>query len=775
MPGDQLQNYDMVIEFSEQAYNNLFGALFDSGNFICNIVGDVTSFLHLPSLPCPVPLVSVSFDVPTDITLPSGTSNVVDVRVQLGQNSSTGSLRFVAKVDVDHTSTAAGQLDLVQVDLSATGLLYTTITLNTPVGSITNTNDALTKALKAIGSLPVVPVPVNRTSTAPTDIVSADIHLIDDQSPQSLDASALLLTFGGGTPGNQAGFTQSFIPVGKTGAIGVGFDWICRIIRPQLAAALKIPVSDFDAPCSLNTSVSLPGDHDPKLTALELTLVDGAIHVSAAVSADGTGWSATATVGGSILIQVVNGNLVIKSSIDNPDINVSLDWWVYLAAAVIGAIIGGIIGGVIGAIIGAVLIPLVTWLASNLLNGIINAIAAKIVNALQGLNLNIDVSAIGLNIFFQSATLDDIVIGAQVNVTENAPIRSEGTITVLNGQWFDLDNGKVGDHTLAGADMAWDGEKMSLRTLDTLCCSELARTWETFFDLARYQLYGLYYAAPVSIPENELAREISIFGIELSILPTLLVYAVQTNEERYSVIQVVQVTESSIVVRYRTYEKPLPVVQIVGGFDTTVKTLAGGHGIVGVGIKEEDAEFTPSIPVVAARAALASSSSAPPESPVLNCADRAKLGITGPGTWTISVPTTLSEVGVFQAVTENFDGTKYEWSVNRKKLTANSGTLDIQGVSLGYAISDGKTITFTPGPSSSGTIWFELAVIVVDTTDDSHVSTSRCIEVVLTGSTTTRQAVASFPVYQQAFASVFGSLEIPAASNPQGATGTQIQ
>jgi len=760
MPGDQLQNYDMAIEFSEQAYNNVFGALFDSGNFICNLVSEVTNFLHVPSLPCPIPLVSVSFDVPTDISLPAGTADVVDVNVQLGHNGSTGSLRFVARVNVNHATTAAGQIDLVQVDLSTAGLLYTTISLNTPVGPVTSTNGALTKALNAIGSIPVVPVPVNRTSTAPTDIISADVHLIDDHSTQDLDASALLLTFGGGTPGNRNGFTQGFVPAGETGAIGLSFDWLCRIIRPQLASALGIKASDFDAPCSLNTSVSLPGDHDPHLTALELTLVDGAIHVSASVSADDTGWSATGTVGGSILIAVTDGKLVIKSNIDNPNIDVNLDWWVYLAAAVVGAIIGGILAGVIGAIVGAILVPLITWLASNLLNGLINSIAEKIVDALKALNLNVDVSAIGLNIVFQDVTLDDIVIGSQINVTENAPIRSEGTITVLNGQWLDLDNGRVGDHTLAGADIAWDGEKKWLRTLDTLCCSELARTGGMYFDMARYQLYGLYYSAPISVPESELAREVDVFGIDIATIPTMLVYAVQTNEERYSIVQVVQVADSGIVVRYRTFEKALPVVQIVGGFDSSVTVPSRGHGIVGVDIQEDDAEFVPAIPAIAAAGAAQNS-------PSLTCEDRAKLGITGAGTWTFPLPTTLSEVGVFQAVTEDFDGKKYEWSVDRKKLTANSGSLSIQGAAVGYQVA-GETITIKPG--SSGSFWFELGVTVV-AADNSEVSTSRCIEYVPNG-TTTKEMVASFPVYQRAFVTTFGSLEIPATS--QDATGAQI-
>ena len=356
MPGNQLNNFDLVVELSEQFYNDVLGVFFDTGGFICNLFSDLTNFLHIPSLPCPIPKVSVSFDVPTDISIPAGTRDIVDVTVALisaDNLSSIGTLRFVARVNVNRTTFAGVQnVDLIHVDLSASGLLYTNININTPVGPINNTNDALTKALNSLGSIPIAPIPTNPGSNSPIDIISANTRVIDDHSPQDLDASALLLTFGGGAQGNPDGFTQSFVPQGTTGAVGLSFDWICRFIRPHLASALNIPVSDFDPPCRLNTPISLSGDHNPKLTALELTLVDGAIHISAGVSASDTGWSATATVGGSILISVENGNLIVKTDIDDPNIDVSLDWWVYLAAAVVGAIIGGIIAGVIGAIVG---------------------------------------------------------------------------------------------------------------------------------------------------------------------------------------------------------------------------------------------------------------------------------------------------------------------------------------------------------------------------------------------------------------------------------------
>ena len=763
MTGSQLSNFDLAIEFSEDAYRRMLGAFIDGGNFLCNVLHDVTSFLHLPDVPCPHFVPTILFDVPTDVPLPPGTMDIVDVRLDLLSDSTTiGKLRFIAKVVVDHTSTAAGQIDLVKVDLSTSGLLYSHLEL----GAINDTNHALTQALNHIALIPLLPVPVNRSSTSPTDIVSADSRIIDDSSPANLDGSALLLTFGGGTPGNRNGFSQSFVPVGETGAIGVNFDWLCRIIRPQLADALGVPRDAFSPPCRLNRSVPLPGDHDPKLEALELTLDNGAIHVTATVSASGTGWSGTGTVGGRISMSVDSGHLKITSDIDDPNIDVSLDWWVWLASAVVGAIVGGIIGGVIGAIIGAILAPLITWLAEHLLNGLINDIANRIADALRALNLNVDVSAIGLNIVFQEVHIDDIVIGAQVAVTDNSPVRSMGIITVNNGQWVDLDNGCVADSNLPGADMAWDGTRPS-RKIRTLCCSRLARTGHAAFDMCRFELYGLSYNRPEAIPEAEFGTLITfpeIFGMPLApdiFIPNLLVYAVETNEQRYSMIQVVEVTKDYVKLAYKTYEKTLPKVQIVGGFDyEPTSTFLGPAKIVGSTHKIEAVQFKASVP-----ASIQTSSSA---GGLSTCEQRAKHGVTEVGVWTGPVIVKMSKVGAFKAVVENFAATKYEWLINRKKLTSNQGFLQLQNVKVAY---DVKHALITIKPDSDNPFWFELAVIV-SAKDGSSISTARCVEVSGT-KTVDKPHMVTFPIYQQAFTQTFGSLEVPYIP-PKRGTPTEL-
>ncbi len=802
MTGSQLNGFDLVIEFSEQAYKDILSGVFDSGTFLCDLFNGLITRLGLPPSPCPsIFTADISFDVPTDIpSLPAGTSDVVDVRIALGEGGSVGSLRFVAKIDVDRTTIGSGQIDLVRVNLSPSGLLFTNVRL----GPFNNTNGALTGALNSIGMIPLLPIPVQRGSTSPTAIVRADNHIIDDRSPGDLDASAILLTFGGGSPGNAGGFTASVVPAGNTGAIGISFDWLGRIIRPQLASALGTPESSFDAPCRLNRSIPLPGDHNPRLTALELRLGDGdVINISATVAASDTGWSATGRVSGSIEMKIQDGRLIIKSNIDDPEIDVDLDWWVYLVGAVIGAIIGGIIAGVIGAIVGAILVPLILWIVEQQLDGLINDVAHRIADVLRQLNLNVDVEAVGLNILFQEVHIDDIVIGSDIVVKTEAPIKSEGVITVQNGQWFDLDSGSVGDSTLASADMALEvvesasaGSVRTLlpgrRQLRTLCCSRLARTGKSTFDIPRYALYGLDYNSPSSIPDAEFAVAVNLLPpipwltVPTLYFPTMMVYAVETSEQRFSVIQVVEVTENLVKIRYRTFEKPIPRVRIVGEFKLEEEGVVGGGvrpglvaGIVGVDIAPEKAQFVPaaltaqqqqqaSSAAAAMKMAAATTTTTTAAARLPSCDDRPKLDTSSPGTWQVPVLWRRAKVGRFRAAVENLHAAKYQWSINRTDLSSSIGSVNLGGVTVRYTIEEGGD-KITLKPETNEKFYFELGVkVFAEEQDGSSVATSRCIEVAGT-SRVVKAAPVTWAIYQEAFGSAFGSLEVApqAVMSPQ--------
>ncbi|MDD1662405.1 MAG: hypothetical protein LUQ60_01485 [Methanomicrobiales archaeon] len=766
MPGDETKNFDLVIEIAEQAYRDILGALFDSNGIICSILGDLESSIPgFPHIPCGAFSIEVLFDVPTDISLPPGTADTVDVRMTIGEGGSAGSLRFVAGVDVDSTTAAGIDLDVVRVNLAGkTYYAKADITGVPDTGGIVS--GFFASALRGLGELLIFPVPVNRSSTSPTDLHSADVRIIDDTSPDDRDALAVLLTFGGGMPGDRAGFTRSFIPTGETGGIAVDFDWLCRIIRPRLASALGIPESDFDAPCRLNTTVRIDEDNEVDLTRLELTLVDGAIQVTAAVRKSGTGYSATGTVSGRIRVAVQAGNLVIQSQVDNPDIDIDLDWWVWLAAAVIGAIIGGVISGVIGAIVGAILAPLITWLATEIIEGLIQDITSKVVDAVG--SLNFQVPAVGLNLVFQEVFIDDVVVGCDVKATDTAPIRASGVMVVRNGQRFNLDNGLVGDETLAGADMVWEGLG-NARRLRTLCAVKLARTGTSAFDgFTRYRMYGLPYAKPATVPITELAiilpGFLGGFGIA-TYLETNLVYGVRTDEDRYSLIQAIEVKDDQVRIAYQTYEKVLPSIEIRGGFRYEGGLAGATGGIVREGdlasarrVVTDDSRV-PCQPAQATPAPARGGTVQPSPDPCIAMkAGPSRLpGYTLPGMFPVLQ-------GRFQARTMAVtQPVKRKWSINGKPLDQNEGSVTADGLKLAYSI-DGDTITMTPKAGSGGS--FELGATAKDA-EGITLATSRCVELAGSKSAPVR-GTPSWTVFRDEYRGTFGSLEVASAGETIG-------
>ena len=140
------------------------------------------------------------------------------------------------------------------------------------------------------------------------------------------------------------------------------------------------------------------------------------------------------------------------------------------------------------------------------------------------------------------------------------------------------------------------------RELRVVCLSELARTWQTFFDLPRYDLYGLQYTEDVIVPESELAIRNplysgSILGGMFPFFPTDEVYGVETDEGRYSVIQVVDVRMDHIMVKYKTFETDTPNAQLSGGVLSSqpAQIAATSNSTVGIDIKRGEAQFVPAV------------------------------------------------------------------------------------------------------------------------------------------------------------------------------------
>ena len=233
---------------------------------------------------------------------------------------------------------------------------------------------------------------------------------------------------------------------------------MCRIISPALEEALSLPDGSFED-CRLTRTVRIDKDNEVDLTRLELVLDNGFIRVTAVVKKSGFCYEATGSVTARLRIEVEDGRLIVQSEVEDPDIDIDIPWYCWVVGAVIGALLGGVLFGVIGAIVGAILVPLITWIASEVIEGIVEGVASKVADAINDASPEVDTPAVGINIIFQRVFIDGIVIKALVAPIDRVPIRSEGTLEIQDGQYIDLDNGKVGGETLPGADLLWTGSQ----------------------------------------------------------------------------------------------------------------------------------------------------------------------------------------------------------------------------------------------------------------------------------------------------------------------------
>jgi hypothetical protein len=733
MAGTQTSGFDLVMQFSEEAYEELLGVFFDESGILGSIVD------LIPGVESNEFTIDVSLDRPTDITLPAGAENPVDIRLGIGVGGSLATLRMVVGINVDRSES---DHDKVQIDFENT-IYYAEVTVagvHVPIPNLIN------RLSDIIPSIPILPVPVNRTSTAPTDITRVDFKIVDDTTAADFDATAAMFTFGGGAAGNAAAL-QRFVPEGARGAIGIFFSWLCRMAVPRLESSLELPAGSFDIgadSCSLNRSVDVG---DATLTRLVLRLEDGFIGVSARVTKSGFCYDASGDVSARMRLAITGGRLVANVEIDDPDVDVDIPWYCWLAGAVIGAVIGGVLFGVIGAIVGAVLVPLITWIASEVIEGTIEEVAQRITDAINDAVPDVDVPAFGVNILFQEVFIDDVVVTASFDVESHAPIRSQGTLTLANNSGVDLDSGKVVLAAAPEADVRWVGERDG-RKLETGCQAALARTGTTdFAGLARYQLYAFAYGTPSVVLLWELGLPNPFGGLFGGLFGDAFfesqrVFAVRTNEGRFAIVQVTEIENSSLRLRYKTFERSGLSVQITGDFKCVREFVAPiDAGVV----------FEPTRRAVAATGSPAAgplslvsrvSAALPLEK---DCDDEAasrRWGQQEPGIPPRSAlrphhPLAPLTTGVgyrtsrkqyaqarLDAVTSGISGTaEFLWLIGGDKLEGASGKKTVNGVEVSYSVS-GPHLVLTVAESARIELFVTVQVV------DEHgcsASASTCV------------------------------------------------
>jgi hypothetical protein len=755
VPGDETHGYDLVIEFAEQAYQEILTAIFDTDDFLSNGLLDPIGADDADGF-----RVSVLFDRPTDI--PASAQDPLDLRIEVGDVfDPVATLRMVVGVDVDRTGPDD---DLVRLNFADRLYLATARVHGIPVPGF----QALVRSRMPL--LPVLPIPVDRSSTSSVSLREADVHLVDDVGAGDLDASAFLLTFGGGAAGDRGAFSRSFISPGGNGGIAVAFPWLCRVISPRVDESLNLGGAFSD--CRLTRTVRIDDDGDVDLTELSMTMDDGFIRVSATVRKTGFCYEAEGTVAAKIFLAVVDGRLVVNSEVEDPDVDVDVPWYCYLAGAVIGGLVG-LLFGVIGAIVGAILIPLIMWISTETVEGVVQSAIDRVADALNAIAPDLNVPAVVLNLIFSDVFIDDVTIDCRVTAAGRAPVRCEGYLDVPNGSFVDLDRGVVGDKDLPSQDLSWLGE-LFFRRLEAVCGARLARTDRIHFDeVSRGTLYAFAYEAPnpVDLPElGSFDPFGGIFGGGGAGLfdETMRVFGVRTNEGRWSAIQAVEVEMDRIRIRYRTWERRMPSVEIHGGwtcdpgFDLPIdrgSVIFEPSDVLGVDVPTDPQPD----PCAGIRATVRDAL------PVEVIEQRRALELWRAGgklgTWTGTIRTTAREVARFDAVTQGFgDGPDVRWSVAGSPLSATSGEVDSGGgVVMQYTVSGRRLELRTKADAA---FEFLLEVRVQDQRGESA-EASRCVRFE-PGCDRDVRYLPPWREYLDVYLARFGVVEVPERSSDDG-------
>jgi hypothetical protein len=553
MAGNQTNGFDMVIEVSATTIQNLLSAAFDSDGLLGKLF---PSSYVLDSFS-----LSVSFNRPSDA--PSSSQNPIELLFELNfRGGITGQLRVVAEVNVDRSR---DNLDLVQIDFK-NGLHVCQVLING--ASLSIVNNYVSNKLKEL-SIPLIPVPVQRTSNNPMNARRADVKIIDDTTVTNNDALGVMLTYGGGTAGNLNAFTTAFAREGAGAAVAIKFGWICRNISPKIEEALGMSAGAFN-------NCSFRGNHEVSdgvsITELDITPTDDSIRLSGKVQKSGFCYTASGKIGANIFVGIVAGELRVRFETDDPEINVNIPWYCYVAGAIVGAALGGIILGVVGSIVGGVLIPLILYIAQSVVESTVQNIADRVTSAIGTGDLSVNLP--GISTILDTAFIDDLTVTYNMYPDEYAEVKSEGELTVKNGQFFDLDNGIIKDSSFSGADLRLIGSGQS-RRLRAQCGTSLAiGNMPAFQWVRRFHLYGLTYGLLDLIPFDQIGVYYTIPWHGSFYIPTNKVFAAKTSDGCYSVFQVTAITSSQFKIRYRTYQLESFTVRI-SGFFSCFPYLAG--------------------------------------------------------------------------------------------------------------------------------------------------------------------------------------------------------
>ena len=493
---DRTSGYDMLVQISESELNDQLATAFLAGGLIPpsmtipvnagGVVGTATVLLGTPVADLDRPRPQMG------LTLPFANSQfVVTAPVGLTLAPLGGTIEIVDSIEV----IVQGSNQIVTMDFN-NGAPTVTVTFDAPsqailgpavaaagmtIAQVQNIVAAsvVTQLQTGMGRLDLTPpIPVV-DDMDPTTVFDIDATTINDASAADRDCIVFGVRMSSDAGGNINLATTNFIPAGSQSLVMMSNFWLlARVMRPRVASALGLMVSDFDTPLRLNHNVPAPGGTGT-LTRLEARVEGNRIRVDGTATASGTGWSAVSNFNFFIDIALSGGSITITATTPSVDTDVDLEWWVWLLSLGLGALFGGIVG----VIVAAVVLAIVEAVAEGLVNGLISG---GIGGALGGIPA-IPLGPIGGGLTLDTVILDDLELRCAITRSVSVPIKTQGSYVSFTPFSVDLDTGNVTATETVSSDLTW-------RSNQSLWAPGLARltiTGAPFAALSPVQISGM--------------------------------------------------------------------------------------------------------------------------------------------------------------------------------------------------------------------------------------------------------------------------------------------
>ena len=569
---DRTAGFDMLIQISENELNLQVATAFASGLlFPASMSTQINAFgisgtldlnFRTPVVDLDRPRPQIGLTVPFSESQLQITNPIPMTIAPLGGN--------IVIVDaVQMRNTPGNQQAVLDFTAGAPAVIATfdapTVALLTPIlaslgVTITQAQNQVAGIVQArlvadLQRLPLTPpIPVDNDSD-PLTPFNFDVTTVNDTSAADRDVLVFGVRTSSESGGNINNVTQSFLQ-GSSGSLVMmsNFWLLARVIRPQLASALKRPISDFDTPLRLNHAVPVSGQ-DATLTKLEARVIGDRIRVDGEATASGTGWSAVAVFHFFISLQLSGGQIQITATEPIIDTDVDLEWWVWLLGLGLGGLFGGVVGGVVAAIVLAIL--------EAVAEGMVDKLAIDAFDNAADSIPPIPLGPVGAGLTLTEIILDDLELRGPIVRSLGLPVKSSGSHSSSSGFTVDLDSGQVraaGD-VRSGTDLIWDAEQ----GLDTHIGSGLTVSGASFGSLTPVDLEKMAFAGHhLGVNSIPLSVDLPLVGVHSEV-----VFGVLTSEGRLAKVRAwrAELEDNKMHMHWTTYDRPAPALDITVRWD----------------------------------------------------------------------------------------------------------------------------------------------------------------------------------------------------------------